>query len=245
MWGHGAQTVSSGHSGGVRRVPLRTTVRAATGGDVPGLVGLCLQARAEAGTGSALCTDDETRLHDQLTTALALPGAFVLVAQHGDQTDGLLLGRTVGPTLFADQVTVDLEALYVRASARRRGVGHALLVELVAVAEAAGATEVFAAPLPGARGVRRFLARAGFQAAANYRVVTTAALRRRLAVDQSSAVRPVSGAITRLVALRRQTLATGELPSLQDGVDGPVATTKQVNRAVQTRRPVESSTVTS
>jgi GNAT superfamily N-acetyltransferase len=205
---------------------------------------LCLEARAEAGTGSALCTDDETRLHDHLITALALPGTFLLVAQLGDQTEGMMLGRTVGPTLYADHVTVDLEALYVRASARRRGVGHALLVELVAVADTAGATEVVAAPLPGARGVQRFLARAGFQAAANYRVVTTTALRRKLATDQPRTVRPVSGAITRLVALRRQTLATGELPVAQ-GYDEPTATTRQVSRAVQTRRPAESSTVTS
>lgn len=226
-------------------MPHRTTVRAAASGDVPDLVGLCLEARAEAGTGSALCTDDETRLRDQLTTALALPGVFLLVARHDDQTDGLLLGRTVGPTLFVDHVTVDLEALYVRASARRRGVGHALLVELVTVADAAGATEVVAAPLPGARGVRRFLARAGFQAAANFRVVTIAALRRKLAADQPLAVRPVSGAITRLVALRRQTMATGELPVVQDDGDEPSATTRQVSRVVQTRRPVESSTVTS
>lgn len=222
---------------------LRTTVRAATSADVPDLVELCLAARAEAGTGSALCTDDETRLRDQLTTALGLPGAFLLVAQHGDQTDGLMLGRTVGPTLFTDQVAVDLEALYVRATARRRGVGHALLVELVAVADAAGATEVVAAPLPGARGVQRFLARAGFQAAASYRVVTIAALRRRLAADQPRAVRPVSGAITRLVALRRQALATGELPAVQD--DERSVTTRQVSRTVVTRRPAGSSTVTS
>ncbi|MCL2091485.1 MAG: GNAT family N-acetyltransferase [Micrococcales bacterium] len=227
-------------------MPHRTAVRAATSADVPDLVGLCLEARAEAGTGSALCTDDGTRLRGQLTTALGLPGAFLLVAQHGDQTDGLLLGRTVGPTLFADHVAVDLEALYVRAAARRRGVGHALLVALVAVADAAGATEVVAAPLPGARGVQRFLARAGFQAAASYRVVTVAALRRRLAVDQPRTVRPVSGAITRLVALRRQILATGELPAVQDdGVEEPAATTRQVSRAVQTRRPAESSTVIS
>ena len=226
-------------------MPHRMTVRAATSADLPGLVGLCLEARAEAGTGSALCTDDEARLRDQLTTMLVLPGAFLLVAQQGDQTEGLLLGRTVGPTVFTDQVAVDLEALYVRASARRRGVGHALLVELVAVADAAGATEVVAAPLPGARGVQRFLARAGFQAAASYRVVTLTALRRRLAADQPRTVRPVSGAITRLVALRRQTLATGELPSVSDDVDEPAATTRQVSRAVQTRRPTESSTVIS
>lgn len=232
-------------------MPHRTTVRAATGADVPDLVELCLVARAEAGTGSALCTDDEARLHDQLTVALALPGVFVLVAEHGDQTDGLLLGRTVGPTLFTDQVAVDLEVLYVRASARRRGVGHALLVELVAVAEASGATEVVSAPLPGARGVQRFLARAGFQAAASYRVVTTAALRRRLAADQPRTVRPVTGGIAKLVALRRQILATGELPVVEDGqddggaVERPAATTMQVSRAVQTRRPAGSSTVTS
>jgi len=227
-------------------VAAHTTVRAATSADLPDLVELCLAGRAEAGTGSALCTDDESRLRDQLTTAFVLPGAFMLVARCGDQTDGMLLGRTVGPTQLADQVVVDLVALYVRASARRRGVGHALLVALVGVADAAGATEVVAAPLPGARGVQRFLARAGFQAAASYRMVTVAALRRRLAVDQPQTVRPVSGAITRLVALRRKTLATGELPTVQDGgADDGTSTTAQVSRAVATRRPASSSTAIS
>jgi len=228
------------------------TVCAATSMDVPDLVELCLAARAEAGTGAALCSDDAGRLHDQLLTALGLPGGFVLVARHGDQADGMLVGRTVGPTLFADRVVVDLEALYVRAGVRRRGVGHALLTELVAVAEAAAAVEVVAAPLPGARGVERFLARAGFQAAASYRVVTTAALRRRLAADQprtsrpltGSIARPVTGGIARLVALRRQTLATGELPSVEVPAQD-AQTSRQVSRTVATRRPASSSTVTS
>ncbi|MCL2455267.1 MAG: GNAT family N-acetyltransferase [Micrococcales bacterium] len=186
----------------------RTTIRAATGEDLPGLVQLCLSAREEAGTGSALCTDDEARLREQLGVASGLPGAVLLVATHDDEIDGLLLGRTVGPTLFSDQVAVDLEAVYVRASARRRGIGHALLGGLVTVAEQAGAAEVFASPLPGARGIERFLARVGFQAAASYRVITVTALHRRLADE----TRPRGGQarqdepsrISRLIALRRR-----------------------------------------
>jgi len=219
----------------------RTTIRAATSTDVPELVTLCLAARAEAGTGSALCTDDAARLRDQITTALGLPGALVLVAANGTQVDGMLLGRTVGPALFLDEVVVDLEVLYVRAPARRRGLGHALLAELVAAADATGATSVVSGPLPGARGVQRFLARAGFQAAAGYRVVTLAALRRRLAADPASP-RTAPGGIARLVAVRRRVRGqTGELPV----VPSAEATSKQVSRTVDTRPPESSSTTTS
>ncbi|MCL2466537.1 MAG: GNAT family N-acetyltransferase [Micrococcales bacterium] len=227
-------------------MPHRTTARAATNLDVPDLVELCLAARAEAGTGSALCTEDDGRLAEHMTTMLGLPGAFVLVAGHGDQIEGFAAGRTGGPTLFSDSVVVDLQVLYVRASARRRGVGHALLVGLVSVAEAAGAAEVVAAPLPGARGVQRFLARAGFQAVAGCRVAGVAALRRRL--DQAlrpvtgAIARPVTSGIARLVELRRHTLATGEMPAVDSGQD---ETTRQVSRTVATRLPARSATSTS
>jgi len=226
-------------------MPHRTTVRAATSHDVPDLVELCLTARAEAGTGSALCTDDADRLAEHLTTMLVLPGAFMLVAGHGNQIEGFAAGRTVGPTLLSDQVTMDLQVVYVRAPARRRGLGHALLVSLVGVAEAAGAVEMVSAPLPGARGVQRFLAQAGFQAVAGYRVATVASLRRRLDQPRTSVspiTRPVAS-IARLVALRRRTLATGEMPTLASL--GHDETSKQVSRTVDTRLPAQSVTSTS
>ncbi|MBU4213246.1 MAG: GNAT family N-acetyltransferase [Actinobacteria bacterium] len=209
---------------------------------------MCLVARDEAGTGSALCTDDVARLTGQLATALVLPGAIMLVALHEDEPEGILLARLVGPGPFSDVVAVDLEALYVGRGSRRRGVGHALLAGLVEVVEQHGATEIYASPLPGARGVQRFLARLGFQPAASHRVVSTAALQRRLVADEvaprSGAVRrvPMHG-VDRLIALRRKSRtepSTGELP-----VQPAEATSMHVSREVQRRRPSASSTTIS
>jgi GNAT superfamily N-acetyltransferase len=199
-------------------------------------------ARDEAGTGSALCTDDTQRLRQQLATALMLPGAIILVAVHDGVVDGLLLGRLVGPSLFADVVAIDLEALFVVRDSRRRGVGHALLAALVTVAEQHGATEIYSSPLPGARGVQRFLARLGFQPAAAHRVVTISALQRRLCNDPGLAATGAVRRVSRLIALRRRSRgpATGEVP-----VQPPADTSMQVSREVHTRRPSASSTTIS
>lgn len=183
--------------------------RPATAQDLDALTALCLEARVEAGTGSALCTDDEVRLRSQLAALAGLPGGLLLTAGHEGAIDGVLLARVVGPSPFSDVVVVDLEAVFVRAAARRRGVGHALLSALADEAEARGAAEVYASPLPGARGMQRFLARSGFQAAAAHRAVSTAALQRRLAQDP---VAPRTGQTRRvsprgldsLIALRRR-----------------------------------------
>jgi len=224
-----------------------TNVRPAVVDDLGALVDLCLIARDEAGTGSALCTDDAVRLRLQLATALMLPGAMVLVAVHDGALDGLLLGRLVGPSLFSDAVAVDLEALYVLRDNRRRGVGHALLGAVVKLAEEHGAAEIYSSPLPGARGVQRFLAGVGFQPAATHRVVTTAALQRRLATDSAF---PVTGAVRRapnpgvdrLIALRRRSRgpATSQIP-----VQPALGTSMQVSREVHTRFPSPSSTTIS
>ena len=102
------------------------------------------------------------------------------VALLDDEPAGLLLARVVGPGPFTDLVSLDIEAVYVLPAARRRGLGHALLVGATTVADEAGATELYSSPLPGARGMQRFLARLGFAPAASHRVVTTAALQRKL-----------------------------------------------------------------
>ncbi len=227
-------------------------VRPATPDDLDGLVGLCLEARAELGVGSQLCSDDPQRLRDQLTLLLSAPGGQVLAGLVDDEIAGLLLARFVGPGPFSDVVALNLEAMYVRGRARRRGLGHALLVAAATQADEVGAGEVYASPLPGARGMHRFLARIGFAPAAAHRVVTTSALQRRLAQDPSAVLGTATGRVPRrrledLIARRRQARAA------QDEVAVPVEAARQVrtsismqvNRAVQTRRPSSSATTTS
>jgi hypothetical protein len=127
------------------------------------------------------------------------------------------------------------------------------------VAEDAGATEVYASPLPGARGMHRFLARIGFAPAAAHRVVTTAALQRRLSQDPATVLGEPTGRIARvrsleeLIARRRRARAFSESLDLGAVQEAPTDASRQVrssmsmqvNRAVQMRRPSPSSTTTS
>ncbi|KRD45258.1 GCN5 family acetyltransferase [Cellulomonas sp. Root930] len=236
---------------------LGVQVREALPGDLESLVELCLAARQEAGVGSQLCTDDADRLRDQLGALLAVPGGRVLLALLDDDPAGLLLARVVGPGPFTDVVSLDIEAVYVLPAARRRGLGHALLVGATTVAEEAGATELYSSPLPGSRGMQRFLARLGFAPAASHRVVTAAALQRKLAHDQGhvgaagAARRSGPRGLEDLIARRRQARAARQpvedpvQPARASGADqGRASISMQVSRAVQTSRPPSSSTTT-
>lgn len=235
---------------------LGVQVREALPGDMDSLVALCLAARREAAVGAQLCTDDADRLRDQLGALLAVSGGRVLVALLDDEVAGLLLARVVGPGPFTDLVSLDIEAVYVLPAARRRGLGHALLVGATTVAEEAGATEMYSSPLPGARGMQRFLARLGFAPAASHRVVTTAALQRKLTHEHAGPVGSVRRSGPRgledLIARRRQARAARQpvveepvAPARSSGADqGRASITMQVSRAVQTSRPSSSSTTT-
>ena len=225
--------------------------------DVAGLVDLCLEARTELMVGAQLCTDDPVRLRDQLLTLLNMPGGAILIATLDDEINGLLLARMVGPGPFSDAVVLTLESLYVRQRARRRGLGHALLLAAAELAEQAGALEVYASPLPGARGMHRFLAQVGFAPAAAHRVVTTAALARRLGQAQVTpggpVRRPSRHGLEDLIARRRQARARDEdalaAPAGATGTHGArqsrASISMQVTRAVQSRRPPSSSSATS
>ncbi|MDM8084098.1 GNAT family N-acetyltransferase [Cellulomonas cellasea] len=228
-------------------------MRPAEPGDLPALVDLCLAARSESTMGAQLCSDDGDRLRDQLGALLASPGGQLLVGLLDGEPAGLLLGQLVGPGPFTDLVSLNLEAIYVAPRARRRGLGHALMAGALEVAELGGATEVYAAPLPGARGMQRFFVRLGFAPAAAHRVVSTSALQRRLVGETAGAQsRRASGrGLEDLIARRRQVRAAarGEAVdpgSVQDaGQRSRPAITMQVNRAVQTLRESESSTTIS
>lgn len=221
-------------------------VRPAQAPDLDALVDLCLEARAEAGVGAQLCTDDRGRLREQLAVLGSVEGGRVLVATCDGAPAGLLLCRLAGPGLFTDTAVLGLEAVFVRPGLRRRGIGHALLLAATALAEEAGATEVYAAPLPGARGMQRFLARVGFAPAAAHRHVSTAVLQRRLSQD-AGVLAGARGAAARgledLIERRRR--ARGHAAEPAGDVRQVRSMSMHVSRAVQTRRPSGSSTTTS
>jgi len=173
-----------------------------------------------------------------------------------DEVCGLVLARIIGPSLFTDDVAVSIEAVFVAEGARRRGVGHALLGGVLEQARQVGATDVLAVPLPGARGMLRFLARLGFAPAAAHRVVSTEVLHRRLVADTPAAGRRTvrRDDIDDLIARRRRARAARTTDAVHDaaartGTDAAqsdrASISMQVSRAVQTRRPSASSTTTS
>lgn len=228
-------------------MPSPVAVRPARPEDLDVLVTLSLAARSESLVGAQLCTDDADRLRHQIGALVAEPGALGLVGMLDGEVCGMVLARIVGPSLFADEVTVSIEAVFVAEGARRRGVGHALLGGVVEEAQRAGASDVLAVPLPGARGMLRFLARLGFAPAAAHRVVSTEALQRRLVAD-APARRP-SGRVglDDLIARRRRAragrgVAGAEAAAVQTG---RASISMQVSRAEQIRRPRGSSTTTS
>lgn len=159
---------------------------------------------------------DASRLLEHLSVLLGA-GGQVLVASHEGEICGFAVLRVIDPLLFATTTSLYVDAVFVSPSARRRGVGHALLAAAAAVAGERGAENVYCAPAPGARGMHRFLARLGFAPTSGHRVVATATLQRRLVQENPRTARPARvgrreatrAAIEDLVARRRRARAAG------------------------------------
>ncbi|MDO8107651.1 GNAT family N-acetyltransferase [Isoptericola sp. b441] len=225
-----------------------TQVRPIEPADVPELVELCIAARRESTVGNQVCAADPEVIGRQLRTLAGAPDSLVLVARGEDGAVGLLLGRVVGPSPFTDHTSLAVEAVYVAADQRRRGVGHALMAGAADLADQAGARDVYATPIPGARGMQRFFVQLGFSPAAAHRTTTLAALRRRLSPGTSGGGRRFGRrGLDDLIAHRRQSrIPTGELPVLDPAVQDPsAAKRRQVSLAVHSRRAAESSTTIS
>lgn len=219
-------------------------VRPATPSDLDDLVELCLQARAETGLGRQVCSDDRGRLREQLGALVTHPEGVVHVATSDGATVGMALCRLLAPGLLSDGVVASLDAVYVRPTHRRRGLGHAMLQAVAAAVDAAGATDVYAAPLPASRGMQRFLARLGFAPAAAHRVASASALHRRLTHDAPApARRPGARGLEDLIERRRR--ARARVADDERARQAGASISMQVSRAVQSRRPSPSSTTTS
>ena len=98
--------------------------------------------------------------------------------------------------------------LMVAPSARRRGVGRALLAAAVHLADELGVEHVLATAAAGSREGNRYLARIGFAPLVVHRIAPTAALRRSLGMTD------VAG---RMAVLRRARLARAERSGFGSG----------------------------
>ncbi|MGC5166149.1 GNAT family N-acetyltransferase [Luteimicrobium sp. DT211] len=180
-------------------------VRPAVPADLAELADVCALAREESSAGVQLCAPEPGKIAEQLGVLLSVPGGHALVARVDGRVAGFVLARTLGSNDFLPKTVLYLEGLYVRTEVRRRGVGHALLAATAELATDQGATDVYAVPIPGSRGVQRFLARVGFAPAATHRYVSTNVLQRRLASEaHGQRHRGRAGSLEELIARRRR-----------------------------------------
>jgi len=172
--------------------------------DLEPLAQLCVAARGESALGAQVCVAESEKISRQIATFAQLEGGDVIVAEVEGQLVGFAMIRLVSPGAFIDQASYYIEALYVASSARRRGVGHNLLAEVAERAAAQGIQDIYSLPLPGARGVQRFLARLGFAPAASHRVVSLSTLQRNLDAELKRNRRGTGRTIEDLIARRRR-----------------------------------------
>jgi GNAT superfamily N-acetyltransferase len=183
------------------------------------LAEVCASGRAEASTGAQLCPAEPGAIRNHLGVLASIPGGHVLVASVDGLLVGVVLARVVGPSAFVDEHVLYVESLYVMPEARRKGVGHALLDGIASLAVDEGAVDIYAVPIPGSRGVQRFLSRLGFAPAATHRYVSTPVLRRRLLADAHSSGRRRGHAragLDELIARRRRSRAAEEPESVDE-----------------------------
>ena len=171
--------------------------------DVGAVARLCLVAREESGLGAQLVGDEAERIEQHLDAFSQLEGAAILLAYSDHKVIGFALIRALSSALFFDRSSVYMEAIYVEDRFRRRGAGHALLNAVCDRADAVGATDIYAIPLPGARGVQRFLARLGVAPAGAHRVVPVSVLQRNLSTEINHGPR-MSRSLEDLIARRRR-----------------------------------------
>lgn len=198
-----------------------SSVRPAGVGDIDPVAALCLRGREESQLGSTLCSPDVEELRLQLGVLLSTSDGHLLVAVHGEQLIGMVIARSVGPNPVSGEHALFLDALYVDSRHRRRGVGHHLMQAACDLAARLGIEQLYALPTPGSRGMQRFLARLGFAPAAAHRVVSTAALQRRLSGEQTGHAR--SGRLEELIARRRLARVHGVIVPGTVAGDGEVA----------------------
>lgn len=163
-------------------MPHGPTARFARGDDLPRVVELLRLARSDSPLGPQFCSPDSQTIGDQLTVWCAMPGTHLIVADTGDDLVGVALVQHVEANLFSDIAYLQIEALFVDASYRRRGVGRSLMYLAAHVATENGDKHVVTMPMTGHRSEQRFLSGLGFTPAATRRVAETTSLRRRLEV---------------------------------------------------------------
>jgi GNAT superfamily N-acetyltransferase len=186
------------------------TARPAQPDDFPRVVEILRMARADSPLGPQLCSPDSELLAEQLNVWYGRPSSTLSIAEVDDEVVGIALLEHVDVNLFSDVAYLHVEALFVVAEHRRRGVGRALMQQIALVAAQTGAERVVTMPISGSRSEQRFLSGLGFSPVATRRIAETGALLRRL--EQLAAPRRSKG-IEELIARRRRSRGLPPTPA--------------------------------
>lgn len=168
-----------------------------TSGDEQQLVSLWRQAKVAEGH-----SDDQVdrALRDgRLTRSCSRPDVRIYLACIDTEPVGYAIVMSGPVSALHDTLAVWLDVLWVKPGKRQRGIAAALLKTVAAYAEHIGAPEVVSCVPSSSRDANRFFARLGFSAVVTERSTTPAALRRRLAGPDLTAV---SDAVRRRRSLR-------------------------------------------
>lgn len=168
-----------------------------TSGDEQELVSLWRQAKSAEGHSAEHV---ERSLRDgRLTRSCARSDVRIYLASIDSEPVGYAILMSGPVSALQDAVAVWLDVLWVKPGKRQRGIAAALLNTVAAYAEHIGAPEIVSCVPSSSRDANRFFARLGFSAIVTERSITPAALRRRLAGSDFSAV---SDAVRRRRSLR-------------------------------------------
>jgi len=193
----------------VSRVNVR--VRPATSEDVEALSTLVQSIDTTTGpfSGKPLQDASSEHLAARFTEIVERADRRLLVAVDESGTVvGMLASRRDDVGAIDLTPVLHVTHLMVAPSARRRGVGRALLAAAVHLADELGVEHVLATAAAGSREGNRYLARIGFAPLVVHRIAPTAALRRSLGMTD------VAG---RMAVLRRARLARAERSGFGSG----------------------------
>lgn len=149
--------------------------------------------------------DQAADLEIVIKNASASPEQRLVVAEYNDVPVGAVFLRATTLSPINREPIVQALSPQVLPSARRKGVGQALMEEAVTWADQLGVAHVMTAASSMSRDGNRFLARMGFSSHATLRVAPTAMLRAKLTSGLTAGQRAVAnrGHLGQVLAARR------------------------------------------
>jgi len=186
-------------------VAAAVEVRDARQDDAAALVELWRELAAVAGHPSRLpATPSEKAVEVAVSKHLDDPFGRLLVAELDGEVHGMAYLRRTAVSPLHDDMTVTVEYLHVTDTARRHGLGKALIAEAVAWSEHENCAHLAVVAPAIAREANRFLARLGLGQAGILRFATTHTVRRRLAAEHAPNLLALLSSRRSMVARRAQ-----------------------------------------